>query len=442
MLEWSNCYFHYVAIRFPNGHQTLAAWLGACRSASTIGFRRTRIAINYLEAKLAEIGRTVRNLETRVVQDCAVNVLALEPFYGGSHRAFLDGWQRHSSHRMTVRGFPAYKWKWRMRHAAVTLAEQLGHTAPEEYDVLWVSDMLNLAEFIGLAPKSLAALPRVAYFHENQLTYPVREPRDRDLHFAFTNLSTSLCADEVWFNTEFHRQDFLGALDRFIARMPDHAPRSSTSMIEKKSRVLGPGVEPIAQTGPRATGPLRIGWNARWEFDKNPDDFFAALRVLKQRKCDFELVVLGESYQTTPPIFGEAHTEFSEYIQHWGYASSSSEYRDLLSTMDVVVSTANHEFFGIGVVEAMAAGAIPVLPNRLAYPEVLATTGSSAELHLYDGSIRQLADRLAQFAQSTDQLDTLRRSVITSVEPFHWRCRAKALDEGVERVAARSVPEN
>lgn len=38
---------------------------------------------------------------------------------------------------------------------------------------------------------------------------------------------------------------------------------------------------------------------------------------------------------------------------------------------DLIISTANHEFFGISILEAIAAGAYPVLPKMLAYPEVL-----------------------------------------------------------------------
>jgi glycosyltransferase involved in cell wall biosynthesis len=56
-------------------------------------------------------------------------------------------------------------------------------------------------------------------------------------------------------------------------------------------------------------------------------------------------------------------------VVRWGYQPDKA-YWQALRAADVVVSTARHEFFGIGVVEAISAGCWPLLPDRLAYPEV------------------------------------------------------------------------
>jgi hypothetical protein len=149
----------------------------------------------------------------QVIRWSPVKILALEPYYGGSHQAFLDGWAAHSRHEWTVLGLPAYKWKWRMRHAAITMADRVRESVNtgSTWDALFCSDMLNLAEFLGLAPGPLRNIPSVAYFHESQLTYPVRQESERDWHFAFTNLTTALAARQVWFNSAFHRDAFLEA---------------------------------------------------------------------------------------------------------------------------------------------------------------------------------------------------------------------------------------
>ena len=49
---------------------------------------------------------------------------------------------------------------------------------------------------------------------------------------------------------------------------------------------------------------------------------------------------------------------------------SNNDYQNLLHQSDIVISTAIHDFQGIAVLEAVAAGCIPVVPNRLAYPEL------------------------------------------------------------------------
>jgi hypothetical protein len=54
-----------------------------------------------------------------------------------------------------------------------------------------------------------------------------------------------------------------------------------------------------------------------------------------------------------------------------GYVESKSEYWKWLHKADWVLSTANHEFFGIAVVEALFAGCLPWLPEKLSYPELL-----------------------------------------------------------------------
>ncbi|MFO7645973.1 MAG: DUF3524 domain-containing protein [Desulfosarcina sp.] len=44
--------------------------------------------------------------------------LCLEPFFGGSHREFAQGWVAHSRHCIDLLTLPARFWKWRMRGAA------------------------------------------------------------------------------------------------------------------------------------------------------------------------------------------------------------------------------------------------------------------------------------------------------------------------------------
>ncbi|PHR93975.1 MAG: glycosyl transferase family 1 [Blastopirellula sp.] len=334
-----------------------------------------------------------------------MHILALEPYYGGSHQTFIDQWIAHSHHQWTLLTLPAHHWKWRMRHAPITLAEQLNHPKyhSQEFDALFCSDMLSLSQFKGLAPANIRNLPAVLYFHENQLTYPDRFKGERDHHYGFDNYLSALAADQVWFNSNYHRQEFLTATRQLLKRMPDYQSLETVDQIEQKSLVAYPGVdqgETDAQSQPvePSNQPLHILWAARWEHDKNPEDFFAALTLLKQQNIDFRLSVLGESFRDSPKVFAQAKREFADQIIHWGFLESREAYLNALQQADVVVSTALHEFFGIAVVEAIAAGCMPLLPNRLAYPELLEREQDSlAEFYFYDGSPRQLVDRLIEY---------------------------------------------
>ena len=109
--------------------------------------------------------------------------------------------------------------------------------------------------------------------------------------------------------------------------------------------------------------------------DKNPAGFFSTLRRFKSEGGEFRLIVCGESFQKAPEEFEQAEKEFEKELVHFGFASRE-KYKELLAQSDIVVSTAFHEFFGISILEAIYAGAFPLLPNRLSYPELI-----PAELH-------------------------------------------------------------
>jgi glycosyltransferase involved in cell wall biosynthesis len=373
-------------------------------------------------------------------------ILALNSWHGGSHQAFLDGWSSHSRHEFTVLPLPAYKWKWRMRHSAVTFSEQLHDLSGDEesarpqWDVLFCTDMLGLAEFRGLCPESVRQLPSIVYFHENQLTYPTQQDEERDFHFADSNMTSALAADTVWFNSDYHRDEFLTALGALLRRMPDFGHEESVDRILAKSEIQHPGIDApaagrTAERSERLTDrPLRIVWASRWEHDKDPELFFAAIGELSSLDVPFEISVLGESFRNSPTCFDEAQMKFTSHIRHWGFAESRAEYLRILSETDVVVSTARHEFFGISVLEAVAAGCHPLVPNALAYPETLGADSSS----FHDGTAVGIARSLASLAKALNSPSTTAVSSIDdhrpNVERFFWQTRSSELDAAVDRL--------
>jgi len=103
--------------------------------------------------------------------------------------------------------------------------------------------------------------------------------------------------------------------------------------------------------GRQGERPIRILWPHRWEYDKNPKDFFDCMLKLHREGAAFELVLVGEQFRTAPPEFASAIEELTGHIVHAGYLESRSDYLRMVKSCDVVVSTAIQENFGIAIVE-------------------------------------------------------------------------------------------
>ncbi len=116
--------------------------------------------------------------------------------------------------------------------------------------------------------------------------------------------------------------------------------------------------------------PVHIVWNHRWEYDKQPDVFFNAMKQLKQDGVSFKLHILGQSFRNQPECFAEAEQSLSDEIQTFGY-QNREDYLDILSSADMVVSSSLHDFQGLSLQEGIAQGCMPIAPDRVAYPEYI-----------------------------------------------------------------------
>lgn len=303
-----------------------------------------------------------------------MKLLVAEPYYGGSHKAFLDDLPQQLPHAFELLTLPAQHWKWRMRLAAPHFAGLLRERETAGFDAIFCSSILDVAAFRGLLPSPLAALPHLVYFHENQFAYPVQVAAERDVHFGLTNLTTALAADKVAFNSRYNLESFLAGAKELLAKMPDMTLPGWEERLRAKAVVLHPGMDfsGIDHTPPPEldNGPPVVLWNHRWEHDKDPELFFRTLFAVAEQGVDFRLIVLGQSFRSQPPIFAEAKQRLAARVIHFGYAQERGEYWRLLRQADVVVSTARHEFYGMSVLEAVRAGCRPLVPDRLSYREL------------------------------------------------------------------------
>ncbi|KAH3852204.1 hypothetical protein DPMN_094705 [Dreissena polymorpha] len=379
---------------------------------------------------------------------CKNTILLLEPFYTGSHRQLMDLLHADvpGSSLVTMTG---KKWHWRARTGALYLSM----TIPRShcFRTLFASSVLNLAELIALRP-DLSPLKKVLYFHENQLTYPVQAHKqrpERDFQYGYNQIMSCVVANQVLFNSEFNKTSFLANIKSFFKLMPDHHPSGVADQISPKCHVLNypivfPETVPEVNNVGSATGdvtsnmlcasqnkedcvkhahisgtkrlkkddsPLHIVWPHRWEHDKNPESFFQAMVQLQAAGCDFQLSVIGDQYSEVPAIFEEASSQLKDKIRYWGFQKTRGEYFRVLHEADVVVSTANHEFFGVAMLEAVHCGCYPLVPNRLVYPEIF------PDENIYNTD-NQLFKRLRDFCKNPSMLR--RKEIKIDTHRYSW----------------------
>lgn len=367
-----------------------------------------------------------------------MRIYLLEPYFTGSHRQWAEGLRDASRHEVHLITHEGRFWKWRLGGGFVTMAEELAaavasHGPP---DLLLASSMLDLAGLLGLARGHVGECPAGIYFHENQITYPEVGRTRAEAALGLANWSSLLAAHGVAFNSEFHLAALFDALPRFLGGFPDRRHDALIERARTRSVVVPVGVD-LQRIGPRreGRGPITFLWNHRWDPDKAVGGFLDALGALAAEGLDFEVILAGESFVDQAASHREAIRALGDRVVRQGYLDDIA-YVEALHAADVVVSTARQEFFGVSVVEAMGAGAFPVLPDRLVYPERV-----PPELHdrcLYR-SRAELVSRLRWTIEHPVEARRIGAELCGTVAGFDWAEAGPRTDAWLESTAAVSV---
>jgi len=303
--------------------------------------------------------------------DKILKIAAIETFYGGSHRVFIDGLIQHSRHKISLFTLPNQRWRYRIKESASEIIQNVDTLG--EFDLIFATSLCNVSELKALV--SPTCPPVVLYVHENQHTYPRSTKQKRDFQVEWIDFMNSVTADCVLYNSDFHRNGYHQALRTFIQEIPHTtlSPEYWIKRAQKRSITLYPGTDtPNNLTKHSSVNNVpRILWNHRWEYDKQPTLFLNTLLQCMDAGYDFEVILLGESPSEPSKKYKMLIDQLSERIYHSGYVESRKDYFSLLSSADIVVSTAIQENFGLSIVEAIQCGCFPLLPNRLSYPELI-----------------------------------------------------------------------
>ncbi len=301
-----------------------------------------------------------------------MRIALIDPFFDTSHRRWAEGLQNEVSHSIDVYSGSAHHWKWKMTGGTFNIVEQL-NGSNKDFDLLLVTDMLNVPLFKSLLIAKYRAVPVFIYFHENQITYPWSEKdqdvvKNRDHHYGLINLTSAIASEKVIFNSSYHKDSFLNSIPEFSKRFPSNSLSVYVDALRRKSVILPIGLHLPEFTRKNKEIPIFI-WNHRWEYDKNPELFFETLFRLQELKVPFQCIVCGKSFQKVPSIFNTASEKLKNEMIHFGHVQSEKKYHQLLKLANVIMVTSRQDFFGISAVEAIASGCYPILPFRLAFPE-------------------------------------------------------------------------
>lgn len=300
-------------------------------------------------------------------------ILLLSAYDAISHQQWRKG---------LVAAFPEYEWRvltlpprhfsWRIRGNSLAWATSEDDVFRQDFDLVIATSMTDLSALKGMRP-SLAAVPTLLYFHENQFAYPESGMEHRSIEPKITSIYAAISATRIAFNSDYNRKTFLQGSRALLNKMPDHAPPGIDTLLMQKSSILPVPLNDLLFQGgeQRENRTFTILWNHRWEYDKAPERFFSALSMLKQRGISFSVNVVGQRFRRIPAVFDQMKEELSGHIGAWGYIEERAEYMALIRQSHVVVSTALHDFQGLGILEATAAGCIPCVPDRLAYREYI-----------------------------------------------------------------------
>lgn len=341
-----------------------------------------------------------------------MRVLLLSAYDAASHRYWHQGLcQAFPQWQWQVLGLPPRYFNWRVRGNSLSWAFQEREILTSPYDLLICTSMVDLSALRGFVP-ALATIPTLVYFHENQFAYPRSSQQFESVEPQLLSIYTALCADVCVFNSAYNKTSFLDGAEKLLRKLPDHVPAGVLDKLQDSPVLPVPLSDEayVARSTVHDKNILDVLWNHRWEYDKGPERLYHLLCLLVKQPLPVRLHICGQQFRQEPAVFekiGEIAAAHPELVARFAYIDDPQQYQQLLCETDIVLSTALHDFQGLSVLQAVAAGAYPLLPNRLVYPEFFPSRCLYASSDDVDAEVQDLYRRLQALCaqRSIDSID-------------------------------------
>jgi glycosyltransferase involved in cell wall biosynthesis len=365
-----------------------------------------------------------------------MHVVIASGYHTGSHRQWAEAYADASTHDVSIVSLPGQFWQWRLTGGFVDLAGGIVDLTVDgdPPDLVLATSMVDVAGLRGLLARDGISVPIALYMHENQITYPPLGRNRTERLYGLVNWTSLLAADGIAFNSAFHFDEVFQALPVLLREMPDERHDHLIPLVEELSTVLPVGCSLDDVVAGAKDDPPIVVWNHRWDRDKDPGTFFRLMRRLVDDGVDFGLALMGERFVKQREDHAAAVAALLDRIVIDDFPSRP-QYVEMLGRGTVLMSTAPQEFFGISVVEGMHAGCLPILPDRLVYPERVPE-------HLHDRCLYRSEDEAMELltAALTDPVETrtIAATLRDETAQYDWSVVAPRYDTWLESVAAAS----
>ena len=368
-----------------------------------------------------------------------LDILAIEPFYGGQRKAMLETLIRGSGHRWTLLKLPPRRIERRLVSAAQWFSEHLNLHWVANVDLIFASDALNLADLYRLIP-TFAGKPSVVYFHDNQLPvvgsaldFPAADESEQGgqpvqtaqpvgptpvpvqpeappiipaARPVLANLSSAATAQELWFNSACHMQTFLDRTRYLLEQQNKDFSRNPLSELAEKSKVMPPPTDlHLAQHVQTASSVQR---DKRTLFIDTRDAdcrmLNQALATLATRNEKFQLITVGPAIGLSDQWKRAIVPENNDFAIVQGMLKSG-----------IYISARSDLYWDGRLLTALSAGCWPIVPTFGVYPELIPK--ELEERCLYDGTPGHLAFTIQDFWEL--QLPEGHREAIESIMRPH-----------------------
>lgn len=358
-----------------------------------------------------------------------LDILALEPFFGGIRRSMLEALVRYSRHRWTVLKLPPRRIERRLSAAANWFAEQLGRHWVGRMDLLFTSEAMNLASLLQLMPQ-MAAAPSVVYFHDNQLPdLSLRAASGDDNPLDLVNLNTAQAATEIWFNSAYHKQMFFIFARHLVERHRELSSHDLIAELVAKTKLVYPPVD-LGLVHEMESSGEKIERRPRTVFVETRDADMRllnhAIAKLRRLNVPFNLVTVGPVDSLDPTVERQTISEYDEIGQIRAMFSAST-----------VVSVKPNAPCDYLLVRALAAGCRPILPDAGVYPELLPDPLHRSSLYAVD--FEPLADHIA-LAIGSNAPAWNPADARPALKPFDAMTQCRLIDERIEQIVLAHRP--